>query len=244
MSNDVTATLTETIRNRYHAVLEKISTAAHVVGRNADDIKLVVVTKGQSLEVTQAAIGAGVKYIGENYVQEALAKMGALSDAQVEWHMIGHVQSRKAREVVENFAWLHSLDRLKLARRCNQFAAQAGIRIPVLLECNVSKEASKFGWSAWDEMRWPEFAEQISALFEFDHLEIQGLMTMPPFDPDPENVRPYFEKLRRLRDYLVNEFPDTNWQELSMGMSNDFEVAIQEGATIIRVGTAIVGARS
>ncbi len=238
------ASLTETIRNNYKSVLEKISAAADSVGRSAADIKLIVVTKGHSVEVTQAAIEAGAEYLGENYVQEALAKMVALPDAEVEWHMIGHVQSRKARDVVENFAWLHSLDRLKLARRCDQFAAQAGVRIPVLLECNVSREASKHGWSAWDEMRWPQFAEELAPVFELDHLEVRGLMTMPPFFPDPEDARPYFEKLRRLRDYLKETFPHVDWKDLSMGMSNDFEVAIQEGATIIRIGTAIVGART
>ena len=116
--------------------------------------------------------------------------------------------------------------------------------MPVLLECNVSRETSKFGWPAWDEMRWPEFAETLAPVFELDHLEVQGVMTMPPFFDDPEDARPYFEKLRRLRDFLVDRFPQSSWKELSMGMSNDFEVAIQEGATFVRVGTAILGTRS
>ncbi|MBC8506489.1 MAG: YggS family pyridoxal phosphate-dependent enzyme [Anaerolineales bacterium] len=238
------ASLSESISENIAQVMERIAAAARSVGRDAADVKLIVVTKGHTVEVTQAAIQAGAKYIGENYVQEALAKMESLPNEDVEWHMIGHVQSRKARDVVENFAWMHTLDRLKVARRCDQFAAGAGVQMPVLLECNVSSEASKHGWSAWDEMRWPEFAEELAPVFELNHLEVQGLMTMPPFFADPEEARPYFEKLRRLRDFLVDRFPQSSWKELSMGMSNDYAVAIQEGATFVRVGTAILGTRS
>jgi len=113
----------------------------------------------------------------------------------------------------------------------------------VLLECNVSGEATKSGWPAWDETSWPQLAETLAPLFDLPHLEVRGLMTMPPYDPDPETSRPYFQRLRRLRDYLVEKFPEAHWSELSMGMSNDFEVAVQEGATIVRVGTAIMGPR-
>jgi len=236
--------LSETISENYNSVLEKIAEAAKSVGRNASDIKLIVVTKGHPVEITLAAIQAGAEFLGENYVQEALTKMGALSDTPVEWHMIGHVQSRKARDVVENFAWMHSLDRMKLARRCAQFAQQANRKMPVLLECNISGEASKHGWSAWDESHWPAFAEELAPVFELKSLDVRGLMTMPPFELVPEDARPYFQKLCRLRDFLANRFPHADWRELSMGMSNDFEVAIQEGATIVRVGTAILGARS
>jgi len=237
------APLKETIFENIERVTDQIATAAESVGRDAAEIKLIVVTKGHSIEVTRAAIQAGAKYIGENYVQEALIKMEALPDEDVEWHMIGHVQSRKARPVVENFAWMHSLDRLKVARRCDQFAADLGMRLPVLLECNVSREASKHGWDAWDEMRWSAFAEELLPVFELDHLKVQGLMTMPPYFPDPEDARPYFEKLRRLRDFLKESFPQSDWKELSMGMSNDYAVAIQAGATFVRVGTAILGSR-
>ncbi|MBC8509943.1 MAG: YggS family pyridoxal phosphate-dependent enzyme [Chloroflexi bacterium] len=236
--------LTEMIAENYADVSERLAAAACSVGRDAGVIKLIVVAKGHTVEVAQAAIQAGAKYLGENYVQDALPKIETLADADVEWHMIGHVQSRKARDVVENFAWMHSLDRLKLARRCDQFAAQANRKLPVLLECNVSGEVSKHGWPVWDESRWSVFAEELAPVFDFDHLEVRGLMTMPPFEHNPEDARPYFQKLCRLRDFLSDHFPQTDWRELSMGMSNDFEVAIQEGATIIRVGTAIVGARS
>jgi pyridoxal phosphate enzyme (YggS family) len=206
-------------------------------------VRLVVVTKGHSVETAQAVLDAGARHLGENYVEEALPKMDALTEAGVEWHMIGHVQSRKARPVAEHFAWVQSVDRLKLARRLDRFAGEAGRRLPVLLECNVSGEESKFGWPAWDERRWPEFAEELAPLMDLPNLEVRGLMTMPPYNPDPEVSRPYFERLVRLRDFLAARFPSADWSELSMGMSNDYEVAVQCGATIVRVGTAIVGPR-
>jgi pyridoxal phosphate enzyme (YggS family) len=239
----VDTSLTRTIAENYEKVVEQIEKAANSVGRNAGDVKLVVVTKGHSVDIARAAIEAGATTLGENYVQEALTKIEALSDFGVEWHMIGHVQSRKARPVVENFAWMHSVDRLKIARRCDQFAEQADRKMPVLLECNISGEASKHGWNAWDEDQWSAFAQELNPVFEMDHLEIRGLMTMPPFELDPEGARPYFQKLVRLRDFLAGYYPQSDLGELSMGMSNDYEVAVQEGATIVRVGTAILGPR-
>ena len=235
---------TKLIQDSFHRVQENIARAAQSVGRDADAVKLVVVTKGHPVETAQAVVAAGACCLGENYVEHALPKIEALADQQIEWHMIGHVQSRKARPVSEHFAWVHSVDRLKIARRLDNFAAEFGRVIPILLECNVSREESKFGWQAWDEVHWPEFVGAISPLMELPNLEMRGLMTMPPFDPDPEKSRPYFEKLRRLRDFLADQIPQINWSELSMGMSGDYEVAVQEGATIVRVGTAIVGRRA
>lgn len=232
------------IQDNLQRVSENIAKAAQSVGREPDAVKLVVVTKGHPLETAQVVVDAGASCLGENYIEQALPKIEALADCQIEWHMIGHVQSRKARPVSEHFAWVHSVDRLKIARRLNNFAAEFGRVIPILLECNVSREESKFGWSAWDEVRWLEFAEKIAPLMELPNLEVRGLMTMPPFDPDPEKSRPYFGKLRQLRVFLTDQFPHTNWSELSMGMSGDYQVAVQEGATIVRVGTAIVGRRA
>ena len=161
----------------------------------------------------------------------------------VEWHMIGHVQSRKAGMVVENYDWVHSLDSLKLARRLDRFAGEVGRKLPVLLECNVSGEQSKFGWEAWRERDWPVLVDQIAPIFEMQHLRVRGLMTMAPFLPDPEEARPFFQRLHRLKDHLAGQFPQADWSELSMGMSADFQVAIEEGATLVRIGTAILGAR-
>jgi PLP dependent protein len=233
----------QTIQDNYQRVCDEIAQAAQSVGRAAGDVKLVVVTKGHSVETIRAVLAAGANCLGENYVEHALPKIEALSDQRIEWHMIGHIQSRKARAVSESFAWVHSVDRLKIARRLNDFAGEFGRVIPILLECNVSSEASKFGWRAWDEVRWPEFVTEIAPLMELPNLEVRGLMTMPPFDPDPETSRPYFEKLRRLLGFLAKQFPQANWSELSMGMSGDFQVAVQAGATMVRVGTAIVGPR-
>ena len=231
------------IRDNYQTVLANIADAARSVGRAPGEIKLVVVTKGHPVETVEAVVSAGARYLGENYVEDALPKIAAFSGDPLEWHMIGHVQSRKAQSVAEHFAWVQSVDSLKLAQRLDRFARQLGRVIPVLLECNVSQEESKFGWPAWDEAHWPEFAGMLEPLLDLPSLKVRGLMTMPPYDPDPENSRPYFEKLTRLAAFLADRFPQVSWSELSMGMSGDYEVAVQSGATIVRVGTAIVGPR-
>jgi len=231
------------IQKNYRHVIDNIEKAAVSVGREPDSVKLVVVTKGHAIQTVRAVVAAGACCLGENYLEEALPKISALESEALEWHMIGHVQSRKARQVAENFSWVHSVDSLKLARRLSNFASTLENSLSILLECNVSQEESKFGWSAWDELHWPEFANQLAALMDLPNLSVCGLMTMPPFNPDPEKSRPFFEKLVRLRDFLATRFPRVSWSELSMGMSGDYEVAVQSGATIVRVGTAIVGPR-
>ncbi len=239
-----TSDLVAKIKENRERVLEKIGAAARSVGRDPDDVRLIVVTKGHSAVVAHAAIEAGAQRLGENYVKEGLSKMELLSDAEVEWHMIGPVQSGKARDLAWHYDWFHALDRLKIARRCDHFAERVDLEMPVLLECNLSGEESKSGWPAWDQDRWPSLADDLAPLFEFEQLNVKGLMTMPPFDPDPETSRPYFQKLRRLREFLAGRFSQSDWRELSIGMSNDYEVAVQEGATMVRIGTAIVGPRS
>jgi pyridoxal phosphate enzyme (YggS family) len=153
------------------------------------------------------------------------------------------VQSRKASLIPANFALLHSLDSLKLAIRLDRLAAQAGRALPVLLEFNVGEEASKNGWIASDESRWADLLREMDMVLKLDHLTVRGLMTMPPLFENPERTRPYFQKLRRLREFLAQNFPTADWSELSMGTSADFEAAVEEGATLVRVGTAIVGPR-
>jgi pyridoxal phosphate enzyme (YggS family) len=232
------------IRERYQLTLDRISAAARVSARASESVRLVVVTKAQPLSVVKAAVAVGVHILGENYPEEAVKKILALEHVnEVEWHMIGHVQSRKAGLVANYFAFLHSLDSYKLASRLDRFAAQTGRRLPVLLEFNVSGEESKNGWPAWQEERWPELLSEVSEILKFAHLELRGLMTMPPFAETGEPSRQFFIRLRRLRDFLAGNFPDTSWQELSMGTSVDYEVAVQEGATLVRIGTAIVGPR-
>lgn len=172
-------------------------------------------------------------------------KIQSLSDQSgVEWHMIGHVQSRKARLVADHFALLHSLDSLKLAQRLNRFAAKRDHILPVLLEFNVGSEESKFGWNASEPSQWEAFLPEIAALLDLPNLSVQGLMTMPPLGTEPDDSRRFFQHLRLLRDHLASQFPKTDWRELSMGTSADYSVAVEEGATLVRVGTAIVGARN
>ena len=158
--------------------------------------------------------------------------------------MIGHVQSRKAQLVSANFNLIHSLASLKLAKRLDRFSAEAGEQLPVLLEFNVGGEDSKGGWSAWDEARWSELLGDVSEVLDLPNLKVRGLMTMPPLGSTAEFSRPFFQRLRRLQSFLVNQFPQTDFSELSMGTSSDFETAVEEGATFVRVGTAIVGARN
>jgi hypothetical protein len=157
--------------------------------------------------------------------------------------MIGHVQSRKAQLVAVNFNFLHSLDGLKLAGRLDRFCAEARHVLPTLLEFNVGGEDSKSGWSAWDEAQWPTLLDEIAPVIALPNLQIRGLMTMPPLGQTAEFSRPFFQKLKRLQAYLSSQFPNTDFSELSMGTSSDYEVAVQEGATLVRVGTAIVGPR-
>jgi PLP dependent protein len=232
------------IRENLNRVLERIARAAHSAGRDPDSIQLVVVTKGHPIDVVEEAIAAGAKILGENYIEEGIAKKTALTQVEgIQWHMIGHVQSRKARPVCEHFDWLHSLDSLKLAHRLNGFSADLGRKLPVLLECNVSGEATKFGWPAWQEESWPNLIQALVEVTALPDLKVCGLMTMAPFLESPEQARPYFKRLRRLQGYLASRLSQVDWSELSMGMSGDFEAAIQEGATLVRIGTAILGPR-
>ena len=214
-------------------------------------MRLVVVTKLQPIEVVEAAIEAGAQILGENYPEEAVQKITELKSANavraphfgVEWHIIGHVQSRKARLVAEHFALFQSLDSLKLAERVDHFAAEFNRVLPVLLEFNVGGEESKSGWDASDETRWTDLLNDVNAVASLTHLQVRGLMTMPPLFTDPEAARPYFQCLRRLRDFLAKRVPQIEWRELSMGTSADYAVAVEEGATLVRVGQAILGQR-
>ena len=236
--------LTVSIRERYLQTLDQISIAAQKSNRKPEDIRLVVVTKSQPVEVAQAAIEAGVRILGENYPEEGVTKIQSLREQSgVEWHMIGHVQSRKARLVVDHFALLHSLHSLKLAQRLNRFAMESNRILLVLLEFNVGGEESKSGWEASDESKWEALLPDVQSILELPKLSVRGLMTMPPLGMDPEESRRFFLRLRLLRDHLAKHFPQADWRELSMGTSTDYAVAVEEGATLVRVGTAIVGAR-
>jgi pyridoxal phosphate enzyme (YggS family) len=215
-------------------VRERIERAAQKARRDPKEIKLVAVSKTVEIARIKEAIEAGVSILGENYVQEAQKKIEALGKP-VSWHFIGHLQSNKAKYAVRLFDVIHSTDSIPLAEELNRRAEQLDRVIKVMIEVNLSKEATKFGA---DEERVLTLAKGIQNM---GHLSLEGLMTMPPYFDPPEMSRPYYVALRELKDRMIKE--GIPLKELSMGMSNDFEVAIEEGATYVRIGTAIFGAR-
>ena len=232
------------IEKNLGAVQARIAAATEKAGRDLAEVSLVVVTKGHLAETIQVLFDLGIRAIGESYAEEGRAKQLALSGyCGLKWHMIGHVQSRKADLIAQHFDMLHSADSLKLTRRLNRFAGEAGRVLPILLECNVSGEASKYGWPAADPALWPALFGEVEQGLALSNLKLQGLMTIAPIVKRPEQARPYFERARRLRDELANRFPQAELSQLSMGMSDDFEPAILEGATLVRIGTAILGPR-
>jgi pyridoxal phosphate enzyme (YggS family) len=227
------------IREDVLQVRERIAAACQRSGRRVEDVRLIAVSKTVAPDRIRLAYEAGLRDFGENRVQEAESKRPALSDLTVTWHLIGHLQSNKAKLARELFHWVHSVDSLRIATKLDKSAVCAGERLHVLLEVNLAEEATKSG-AQEDEI--VGLAEQVSQL---ETLELRGLMTIPPFYEDPESARPYFCRLRLLAEKINSmSLSSVSVQELSMGMSHDFEVAIEEGATIVRVGTAIFGERT
>jgi PLP dependent protein len=214
-----------------------IAEAASRVGRAPEEITLVAVSKTMPVELVQMAYNLGMTDFGENRVQEALPKIASFHPQGLRWHMIGHLQSNKAGKVVNPFYCVHSVDSLHLAQTLSRRAGEQGKRLPVLLQINVSGEASKEGMPLAGTS---ELARQIVVL---PYIQVKGLMTIAPLVEDPEQVRPAFRKLRLVRDQLRAELPVCSWQHLSMGMTADYSVAIEEGATIVRIGRAIFGER-
>ncbi|HLY61634.1 MAG TPA: YggS family pyridoxal phosphate-dependent enzyme [Terriglobia bacterium] len=220
-------------------IRERIADACQRSGRSAADVQLVAVTKTVPPDRIRQAYEAGVRDFGENRVQEAEAKRPALSDLTATWHLIGHLQSNKAKPARELFHWVHSVDSFKLATKLHNSAVCSGERLQILLEVNLGNEPSKSGAKENEVL---QLAEQVGAL---ETLELRGLMTVPPFLAEPEQVRPFFRRLRELAAKIDSaHLPGVAMKDLSMGMSHDFEVAIEEGATIVRVGTAIFGERT
>jgi PLP dependent protein len=224
------------------AVRERIDKAAHLAGRAADKIALMAVTKTQLPEKICEAYDAGLRLFGENRVQENSAKAAALADLHdAAWHMIGHLQTNKAARTAELFHAVDSVDSLKLAEKLDASARKLGKKLDVLIEVNVGGEAAKSGINSDS----PDLEALLLSAPRLDALTFRGLMTVPPFTDDPQNARPYFRKLRELRDKIeARRLPAIDMAELSMGMSHDFEVAIEEGSTCVRVGTAIFGERA
>lgn len=219
---------------KVRTVQATIDQAALLAGRRPEAVRLIAATKSVPPELIRRAIEAGTRHLGESRLQEALPKMDALGGFEgIAWHFIGRLQRRKVKDVVGRFQLIHSVDSLDLAREIDRRAAQAGIRQAVLLEVNLGGESSKAGFAP------PVLAESLAAMEGLPHLAIEGLMTVPPLSTEREAARPYFRRLRELAGQLGRP----GLQELSMGMSQDYDIAVEEGATMVRVGTAIFGAR-
>ncbi len=214
-------------------VRKRIAAACERAGRSAETVLLLPVSKGHPAEAVEEAARLGFRVFAENKVQEAKAKIPQCS-SRLQWHMIGHLQSNKARDAVQMFSMIESIDSLSLAQEVNKWAEKLRRRIPILVEVNTGGEGSKYGFKPGEIP-----IEEINAL---PRLEVQGLMTVAPYTPTPERVRPYFRQLRDLKDECSSRL-GAPLPHLSMGMSGDFEVAIEEGATIVRIGTALFGPR-
>jgi pyridoxal phosphate enzyme (YggS family) len=223
------------------AVRQRIARAAARVGRDPNSITLMAVSKTVEPERILEAYAAGIRVFGENRVQEFADKSAALAGLkEAEWRLIGHLQSNKAKKAAEIFSAIESVDSLRLAEKLNQAAQQTGKQLAVLIEIKVGEEESKAGIPPGD----PELERLLHAASVLEHLQIRGLMTVPPFTEDPEGARLYFRALRDLRDTIAaRNLPNIQMDVLSMGMSHDFEIAIEEGSTCVRVGTAIFGVR-
>jgi PLP dependent protein len=227
------------IASNLAAVRERIAAAARAAGRGSGGIRLVAVSKTFPADDVRAAFDAGQRDFGENKVQEALQKIAATAELEIRWHLIGHLQSNKTRKAGTAFASIHSIDSVDLLRRVDAAAAEAGATPEVLIQVDLAGERTKHGAPADDVAAIARAGRECGAA------RLAGLMLLPPWSDDPEATRPYFRRLRELRDQLVTDGLDaSHLRELSMGMSHDYEVAIQEGATIVRVGTAIFGKRT
>lgn len=226
------------MRDRIQKIEQQIRDAAEKAGRNADEIRLVAVSKIKPASMVKEAISAGQKIFGENYIQEAVAKVEEIASDEAQWHFIGHLQSKKSKYAAGVFDLIHSVDSLKLAKELDKHAAKKGVVQKILLQVNTSGEDSKSG--ATDDTVIA-LVREVAAL---KNIAVKGLMTMPAFFDDPEGARPYFRQLRLIKERIdALAIDGVEMKELSMGMSGDFEVAIEEGATLVRVGTAIFGAR-
>jgi PLP dependent protein len=226
------------IESRLNEVRARMAQAIARAGRSPADVRLIAVSKTFPIEAVRAAYDAGQRDFGENRVQEALQKIAASGDLDIRWHLIGHLQSNKARKAAEQCAWIHSIDSVDLLRRVDDAAAAAGCRPNLLVQVDLALEATKHGAPL----------EQIPAIFDqaarCSAARVVGLMLLPPLAENPQDARPWFRRLRELRDSLASSgVPAAHLAELSMGMSHDFEVAIEEGASMVRVGSAIFGER-
>jgi pyridoxal phosphate enzyme (YggS family) len=237
---ELSGVMADEVSENLDRVQREMALAAERGGRNPSEVTLVAVTKTRTLAEITAAYRAGVCHFGENRVEEAEDKLPHLALEGVTWHMVGHLQRRKARRAIELFDMVHSVDSTRLARRLDSLAAERGVVLPILVEVNVSGEASKYGFRLSDREALESAVAEIVGL---PNLTVDGLMTVAFIARDPEEVRPVFAGLRELRDELQAQFPRGAWRHLSMGMSDDYQVAVEEGATLVRIGRAIFGPR-
>ena len=239
--------LIQGIKQRLEIIEANVAKAAENINRHLSDVLILAVSKRQPVGLIEAGYACGLRSFGENYVEEARVKIDQLAYLRdLRWEMIGHVQSRKSGSVVENFSRVHSLDSLKLARKLNSALSEQVKSQPleVFLQLNVSGEASKEGLPAWRKDQWEALLPIVTEIIAYGSLRLTGLMTMPPLFEDPELSRPFFQTLRQARDYLNQQIPGLGLTELSMGTSADYCVAVEEGATIIRIGQALLGPRN
>lgn len=227
----------EGVRERIEQVRRRIAEAAGRSGRDPNDVQLVAVTKSVVVSQIREALDAGLTVFGENRIQEAKGKVALLSSPSIQWHLVGTLQTNKSKLAVELFELIHSLDSVKLAASMDRHGAALRKQVRALIEVNLEGESDKSG------LHESELLPLLQACRAYAHLTIEGLMAIPPFHRNPQDVRPYFRRLRLLRDRAADTHPDFRLRHLSMGMSNDFEVAIEEGATLVRIGTAIFGNR-
>jgi PLP dependent protein len=227
-------------------IRQRISTAAQSAGRDPQEIKLVAVTKKQPVEVIRFLPSDLVEILGENYVGDTQQKQEALGESArlFQWHLIGPLQSRKTKYIPSLFSYMHSLDRLSIAKRLSREFSQQQSMLPVLLQMNVANEATKSGWNLDADNPSVNILSEIDEVIHLPNLNVQGLMCMPPYSENPENSRQYFVDMRKIQTLFSRHFRDCDFSELSMGTSFDFEVAVQEGATYVRIGESIFGKRA
>ncbi len=226
------------LAERIATVRQRVEAAARRSGRESGSVRLVAVSKFRAVEEIEEAIGAGVTDIGESRVQEAESKRRRIAESGITWHLVGRLQSNKAKQAVQIFDVIHSIDTLEMARRVDRLAREQNTTQSVLVQVKVAEEESKQG------LPIAELDTDLEQMVQLPQLRVRGLMALPPYMPDPEDVRPYFARLRELRDAAQSRnLVGPEFTELSMGMSHDYEVAIEEGATLVRVGTALFGER-
>lgn len=233
------------LKQRLNQVQERIEKACQSVNRKRDDVNLVVVTKRRSAALIGALIPLGVKNIGENYVQELLDKQASLGEAgkKFSWHLIGTLQRRKAKYLPHRIAMIHSIDRLKAAQKLDSVFSEELMPLPAFLQVNLSGEDTKSGWTLTDGKLEHQFLSEVERMLALQNLKIKGLMTMPPYSSNSESSRRYYVQLRKLAERLNHHFQNDLFTDFSIGTSFDYEVAIQEGATYVRIGEAILGPR-